>query len=134
MPILMQVNGKPDAPSRTNMMPAGDGSYYIYLDASVRKASLTKVGDSVRVALDFDTDYRGGPRDPVPRWFSGALGRNPAAKAGWTALPPSRKKEILRYFARLKSEEARARNLEKALYVLAGGEARFMARAWSNGR
>jgi uncharacterized protein YdeI (YjbR/CyaY-like superfamily) len=50
------------------------------------------------------------------------------------ALPPSRQKEILRYFARLKSEDARGRNLEKALHVLSGGKARFMARAWSDGR
>jgi len=45
----------------------------------------------------------------------------------------SRKKEILRYFARLKSQEARARNLEKALYVLSGRKGRFMARAWDGG-
>jgi hypothetical protein len=115
-------------------MPAGDGSFFLYLDATVRKASGTKVGDTVRVALDFDADYRGGPTDPMPRWFSGALNRNPAAKKGWAALPPSRRKEILRYFARLKSEEARARNLEKALRVFSGGKARFMARAWSDGR
>ena len=49
-------------------------------------------------------------------------------------VPPSRQKEVLRYLTRLKSEDARARNLEKALHVLAGGKARFMARAWNDGR
>jgi hypothetical protein len=134
MPVRVQINAKPETPWRINMMPARDGSFFLYLHESVRKDSATKVGDVVRVALDFDEDYRGGPADPMPRWFSTALNRNSAAKKGWTALPPSRQKEILRYFARLKSEEARARNLEKALHVLAGGRARFMARAWSDGR
>jgi hypothetical protein len=134
MPVLVRINGQPAPPHRINLMPAGDGNFYLYLDATIRKASATKVGDTVRVGLDFDADYRGGPSEPLPRWFAQALGRDPAAKQGWKALPPSRQKEILRYFARLKSEEARARNVEKALHVLGGGKARFMARAWSDGR
>lgn len=134
MPVRVQINAKPETPWRINMMPARDGGFFLYLHETVRKDSATKVGDVVRVALDFDEDYRGGPADPMPRWFKTALNRKSAAKKGWTALPPSRQKEILRYFARLKSEAARARNLEKALHVLAGGRARFMARAWSDGR
>ena len=134
MPVRVQVNGKPDAPWRINLMPAGDGSFFLYLHEKVRRASATKVGDVVRIALDFDDAYRSGPADPMPRWFSSALTRNPTAKEGWRALPPSRQKEILRTFARLQSPEARARNLEKALFVLAGGKARFMARAWNEGR
>jgi hypothetical protein len=134
MPVRVQINDKPEVPWRINLMPAGDGSFFLYLHETARQASATKVGDVVRIALDFDEEYRRGPADPMPRWFSTALNRHRAAKQGWTALPPSRQKEILRYFARLKSEEARARNLEKALHVLAGGKARFMARAWSEGR
>jgi hypothetical protein len=134
MPVLVQINGAPEPPHHINLMPDGDGGFYLYLDATVRKASTSRVGDVVRVGLAFDADYRGGPTDPIPRWFSQALARNSAAKRGWSRLPPSRQKEILRYFARLKSEDARDRNLEKALHVLAGGNARFMARAWSDGR
>ena len=37
------------------------------------------------------------------------------------------------YFGRLKSPEARGRNLERALYVLSGNRGRFMARAWNQG-
>ena len=43
----------------------------------------------------------------------------------WEALIPSRRKEILRYFARLKSKEARARNLDRALHVLSGRRGRL---------
>jgi len=46
-------------------------------------------------------------------------------------LIPSRQKEILRYFAGLKSAEAQERNLQRAIHVLSGGKARFMARSWN---
>jgi Bacteriocin-protection, YdeI or OmpD-Associated len=128
------VNGTPDVPWRINMMPVGDGSFFLYLHGQVRKASDTKVGDVANFTVEFDEEYRGGPGGPTPRWFSAALRRNAAARKGWNALPPSRKKEILRYLVRLKSPEARERNLQKALHVLGGGEARFMARSWSEGR
>ena len=47
-----------------------------------------------------------------------------------TALIPSRKKEILRYFSWLKSPEARERNVARAIHVLSGKKGRFMARSW----
>ena len=133
LPVLVRINGKPADPWRINMMPAGDGSFYLYLHGDVRKASGTAVGDRVRVEIDFDPSYRNGPQHPMPRWFKQALAGNPQALKNWTALIPSRKKEILRYFAGLSSSDARARNLTKALHVLSGGTGRFMARAWKNG-
>jgi hypothetical protein len=134
MPVRVRVNGEPAVGWRINMMPVGDGSFFLYLHEQVRKASRTKVGDVVSVTIAFDDEYKGGPADPVPRWFSRALGRNVAAKKGWKALPPSRQKEIVRYLVRLKSPGAQQRNVRKALHVLAGGKARLMARAWSDGR
>ncbi|HLG87968.1 MAG TPA: YdeI/OmpD-associated family protein [Alphaproteobacteria bacterium] len=131
LPVRVRVNGKPDAPWRINAMPIGDGSFYLYLHGDVRKASRTKVGDVVDVEVQFDDEYKSGPAHPIPSWFSEALERDKAAKRGWEALIPSRRKEILRYFSQLKSPEARARNLHKVLHVLAGGEARFMARDWN---
>jgi hypothetical protein len=113
------------------MIPVGDGSFYLYLHGDVRKASGTKVGDRVRVEVGFDAKYRNGPQHPVPSWFKPVLQKNPRAAKNWEALIPSRKKEILRYFARLKSPDARERNLERALHVLSGKEGRFMGRAWN---
>ena len=54
-----------------------------------------------------------------------------AARAHWDALPPSRRKELLRYLASLKSQDARLRNIERALRVLGGAKERFMARDWN---
>jgi hypothetical protein len=40
---------------------------------------------------------------------------------------------VLRYFASLKSPQARARNLARAISMLSGVTGRFMARTWKNG-
>ena len=131
MPVRYLVNGEPDRAWRINMMPLGDGSYRLYLNGEVRKASNVTVGDELVLFVAFDDEYRGGPQHAMPSWFGDELARNPNAKRGWEALPPSRQKEILRYFARLKSEEAKQRNLKKAMQVLAGVRGRFMARSWN---
>ncbi|MFI4908670.1 MAG: YdeI/OmpD-associated family protein [Steroidobacterales bacterium] len=135
MPVRVRVNGKPARkPWRINLMPAGNGSFFLYLHNSVREASATRVGDRVTVELQFDRSYRNGPLHPLPRWFGAALSANPRAKLNWSRLTPSRRKEILRYFAALKSDDARQRNLVRAMTALSGAPARFMARSWSEGK
>jgi hypothetical protein len=133
LPVLVRINGKPENAWRINMMPVGNGSFYLYLHGDVRKASGTKVGDRVRVEVDFDASYRNGPQHPMPQWFKHALVRNPEAAKNWKTLTPSRKKELLRYLANLKSPEARIRNLSKVLLVLSGRTGRFMGRRWKRG-
>ncbi len=133
LPVVVRINGKPENACRTNLMPAGDGSFYLYLNGAVRKEAGVSVGDLVRVEIEFDKEYRNGPLHSMPPWFRQALRENPKAEQNWTALAPSRKKEILRYFAQLKSPEARSRNLVRALQVLSGRTDRFMARTWTNG-
>ena len=133
LPVRVRVNGKPAKAWRINMMPVGHGSFYLYLHGDVRKASGTKVGEVVAVELEFDDEYRGGPAHPMPLWFRAALERNRKAKRVWSELIPSRQKEILRYFSGLKSREAQARNVRRAVQVLSGGKGRFMARSWNNG-
>src|SRR6185312_6064797 len=61
LPVLVRVNGKPEKPWHINIMPVGDGSFYLYLHGAVRKASRTKAGDTVAVELQFDKDYKNGP-------------------------------------------------------------------------
>src|SRR5688572_16157842 len=89
MPVLVQVNGQPDPAWRVNMMPAGDGSFYLYLDGVVRKASRTGVGDMVEVSVVFDEAYTGGPQHDMLPEFASCLDGNPAAKARWEGLTPS---------------------------------------------
>jgi hypothetical protein len=134
LPVLVRINNKPQTPWRINMMPAGNGRFYLYLHGHIRRASSSQVGDRVTVELRFDTVYRDGPMHPMPATLRQALANEPRAKAAWNALTPSRKKEILRYFANLKSPEAQRRNLQRLMHVLAGNSARFMARDWKDGK
>ena len=133
LPVLVRVNGEPTESWRINMMPTGDGGFLLYLHATVRVASRTAVGDRVAVELAFDSGYHGGPTAMPPR-FHAALARSAKARRSWASLPPSRKKEIVRSLARLKSPEALERNLSRAMRVLAGEAGRFMGRSWKNGK
>jgi hypothetical protein len=133
LPVLVRIHGQSAPAWRTNMMPDGNGNFYLYLHGSMRKASGTKVGDRVRLEMEFDAAYRNGPQHSMPKWFMQELDGNPQAKKNWSALIPSRKKEILRYFSRLVSEDARIRNLARAVHVLSGQDGRFMGREWKNG-
>jgi hypothetical protein len=134
MPVLVRVNGKPEQWWRINLMPAGDGSFYLYLHGDVREASGTGVGKLVALEVRFDEAYRNGPMHTMPRRFRSALSANSRAKQGWQALSPSRQKEILRYLASLKSDEARARNIDRAIAMLEGQEGRYMGRTWKGGK
>lgn len=131
LPVLVQVNSKPEPAKPINMMPAGDGSFYLYLNGEVLKSSNAKVGSLVEVKLQFDARYKPGPADPMPIWFEAALEQNQLAKQGWHKLIPSLQKEILRYMARLKSIEAQHRNTQLAIQVLSGEKGRFLARSWN---
>src|SRR5258708_3637629 len=103
-------------------------SAHLYLHGDIRRASHTSVGDRVRIEINFDASYRNGPQHSMPIWFRQGFMATPHAKRNWLALTPSRRKEILRYFSRLKSPAARRRNLASALYVLSGAAGRFMGR------
>lgn len=112
-------------------MPAGDGSFRLYLNGIVRQASGTRVGDRVAVELSADAGYRSGPAHPMPAALRKGLAGSRAASIAWTDLPPSHKKEILRYIAALKSRDARRRNIDLALEVLGGSRRRFLGRDWN---
>jgi len=133
MPVRVQIDGAPAEPWRINMMPRGDGGFFLYLHGEVRAAAGAGVGDTVEVSVAFDEDYRGGPVHPTPDAFAEGLRRDKTASKAWEALTPSLKKEALRRFASVKSDQALARNIEAALAVLGGAAGRFMARDWKDG-
>jgi Domain of unknown function (DUF1905)/Bacteriocin-protection, YdeI or OmpD-Associated len=131
LPVRIRVNGKPKKPWRINMMPVGDGTFYLYLHGDVRKASNTKVGDTITVEVEFDAEYRSGPAHPMPPYLKAAFNRSKRARETWSGFTPSFQKEILRYFSRLKSSEAQIRNTQRAIHVLSGGKGRFLGRSWN---
>jgi hypothetical protein len=115
-------------------MPRGDGAFYLYLHGEMRNSARVGVGDTVTVELRVEDAYRGDPVHEIPARLQTALNANATAAQNWERLTPSRRKEILRYFAGLKSDRARDRNVDQALRVLSGESERFMARDWVDGR
>jgi hypothetical protein len=133
MPVVATITGATEKSWRTNLMPEGDGAFRLYLHGAMRKSAQVDVGDIVTIGLDFDLAYRNGPMHPMPDWFRSELERDPVATVNWDALTPSRQKEVLRYFAALKSETARERNVARAIAALTGSTVRFMGRDWVDG-
>lgn len=134
MPVLVKLNGEPSLPWRTNMMPTGQGDFRLYLHGEMRKVSSTAVNDVVTLEVSFDEEYRNGPLHSTPEWFQRELDRDDVVDAAWRNLTPSRRKEVLRYFARLKSDEAKGRNLQQLLRVLRGDDVHYMGRDWVDGK
>lgn len=89
------------------------------------------VGTTAAFEIEFDPSP---PKFEMLPFFEKALNENPKAKENWEKLIPSRKKEILRYLSWLTSEEAKDRNVAKAISALNGNEERFMARSWRGGK
>jgi hypothetical protein len=134
LPVLVRINEGPATPWRTNLTPLGDGSFRLYLHGAMRRTANVEVGDDVRIGLEVDDDYYSNPANPMPEWFQGALDADPVVGENWLKLSPSQRKEAVRYLGALKSEEARARNLQRALNVLRGKPGRFLGRDWIDGR
>ena len=134
MPVLVWIVGGSAAPWRTNIMPTGDGDFLLYLHGRMRRDSRTAVGDEVVIGLSFDAQYRGGPTQDAPEWFRTALDDDATARSNWNELTPSRQKEVVRYLANLRSDAARARNLDRVMRMLGGESGHYMGRDWSNGR
>lgn len=134
MPVLVTLNGAPRTPARVNLMPAGNGSFYLYLNGPLRQASKTGVGDRVVARVSFDAAYRGGPTHPMPPALAHGLREQPKRAAAWGELTPSRRKEILRYLAGLRSEDALERNIEKVLAMLSKPRGLYLGRARADAR
>lgn len=129
MPVRVAINGQPRPPASINLMPVGDGSFYLYLNGPVREASGTAVGDRVTAELTFDARYRGGPTHAIPRSLEQGLRARPKLARAWEELTPSRRKEILRYLGSLRTAEARERNVVKLLAALAHPGQEYLGRA-----
>jgi uncharacterized protein YdeI (YjbR/CyaY-like superfamily) len=81
------------------------------------KVSGLKVGDTAKVEIEFDPQ----PRDiTIPRDLARALQHDASANAAFSALTPSRRKEICRYIGSLKTQESIDRNVNRILGHLRG--------------
>jgi hypothetical protein len=100
------------------------GHWRLYLNGPMRQAAGKQVGAAAVFTLRYDPASREVALHPK---LAQALAAQPAAQPVFANLPASRRLEIVRYIARLKSEESVDRNVERAIRFLLGQE-RFIGR------
>lgn len=135
IPVCGKING---ALFRQSLVRY-EGDWRLYVNIVMAKAANLNFSESINEIVgrkaQFEIDFDSNPPEyKMMPFLKDALAKNSMASANWEKLPYYRRKELLRYFAGLKTEEAKQRNLEKAMHVLSGKEGRFMARTWKDGK
>ncbi len=120
IPIKGKINGKP----YTQTLVRYSGHWRLYINTTMLKDSPKHIGETVALTVDYDPADRSINAHPK---LTNALTGNKPAKTVFDSLPPSRRHEIVRYIAALKTEESIDRNVDKAINFLLGKE-RFIGR------
>jgi hypothetical protein len=120
IPVAGTVNGEPYKQTLIKYK----GLWRLYVNTKMLKASPKRIGENIELTVWFDAESR--KIDPHPKFLE-ALENNREAKTAFEGLPPSRKHEIIRYIASLKSEESVVRNIKRAIDFLCG-KGRFVGR------
>ncbi|MCB0649154.1 MAG: DUF1905 domain-containing protein [Saprospiraceae bacterium] len=100
------------------------GEWRLYINTVMLKNSPKRIGETVELTITYDPESR---EIEAPENFVKALNSNQEAKVVFEQMSPSKQMEIVRYLSRLKSEEVRNKNIERAIKFLLGKE-RFVGR------
>lgn len=124
---LFQQSGKTKGPIRVKGAVNGKeyqqtlvrykGEWRLYINMQMLTNSPKRIGETITITIVFDPEERTISMHPK---FTRALTENPVAKEAFEALIPSRRLEIVRYIAHLKTEESIDRNVQKAIIHLEG--------------
>lgn len=120
IPVCGVLNGRP----YRQRLVRYRGLWRLYVNMQMLDDSPRRIGETIRVTVAFDPEPR-TVQPPAP--FTEALAADAVARAAFAALSPSRRHEIVRYLAALKTDASRQRNIVKAMAFLRG-EARFAGR------
>jgi hypothetical protein len=120
IPIKGTVNG---SPYKQTLMKF-KGLWRLYINTFMLKNSPQRIGEVIDITVALDESER--TITPPPALVK-ALADNSQAKSVFVGLPPSRRHEIVRYIAALKTEEAVTRNIARAIDFL-NGKGRFVGR------
>ncbi|WP_412062373.1 YdeI/OmpD-associated family protein [Rubrivirga sp. IMCC45206] len=100
------------------------GAWRLYVNMTMLPDSPRRVGERLALSIAFDPSDR--TIEPHPLWVT-ALEKDDAARRVYDGLPPSRRKEIVRYLSHLKTDESVRRNVSRAIEFL-HGNGRFIGR------
>ncbi len=104
IPVNGTVNGKPYKQTLVKY----SGEWRLYINTKMLDKSPKRIGETIEVGVKFDPESR---EIKAPENFINALKENKEAKMIFEGLPASRKSEIVKYLANLKTEEALERNI-----------------------
>lgn len=120
IPIYGTVNEKPYLQTLVKYK----NEWRLYINAIMLENSPKRIGEMITIAVAFDAKERIIEMHPL---LKKALAENQNANAIFEKLPPSRRKEIIRYISFLKTEKKVKENVQKAINFLLGEE-RFIGR------
>lgn len=131
---VLRDAGKDKGPIRVRGTVNGDpyrqtllrykGEWRLYINGFMLKNSPRRIGEKIVVEIEFDPEDK--KVEPHPKLVE-ALRKDKKAAAVWDKLTPSRRWEIVRYIASLKTEESVDRNIVRAIQHL-NGKAGFVGR------
>ncbi|MGO2050019.1 MAG: YdeI/OmpD-associated family protein [Microbacterium sp.] len=105
-----------DRSIRLRLARMGDMNMIGFSKVSRAEAGV-EIGERIDVRIRVDTDER---VIEIPLALAEALDADPAVRAAFENLAPSKRKEMARQVAEAKQEETRQRRLEKVLDALRG--------------
>lgn len=120
IPIYGTINGLPYLQTLVKYA----GAWRLYINTTMLKNSPKRIGEKLEISIAFDPKERIIEMHPL---LQKALEDNPDAFSVFEKLTPSRKKEIIRYIANLKTDEKIAFNISKAINFLLGKD-KFIGR------
>jgi hypothetical protein len=118
------IRGKINEKAYQQTLVRFQGNWRLYINTIMLKNSPKRIGETVEITIEFDPADRTIKTHPK---LIKALAENPEAKAVFDSLPPSTRKEIVRYIAQLKTEASIDKNVIKAIDFLLG-KGRFIGR------
>ena len=98
---------------RQTLVPVKDAPYRLFVNGPMLKGAGVQVGDRVHFMIEQDTNPN-SRKVPMPSRFKKELVEHKVWET-FQGLTPYRQQEILKYLSFLKTEESKARNINKVI-------------------
>lgn len=112
------INGYP---FRATLEPDGQRSHWLKVNKKVREAAGAAAGDVVPLEI---ASVGKEPEPRVPADLREALAAAPRARAAWSDITPVARRDWIHWITSAKRADTRARRIENACEMLAGGKRR----------
>lgn len=112
------INGYP---FQATLEPDGQRSHWLKVTRKMREAAGANIGDVVTLEITPAADE---PEPKVPADLRKALAAAPKARALWSDITPVARRDWIHWITSAKKPETRARRIDNACELLAGGKRR----------